>query len=66
VLRRAASGEKWLPWHAQAIPQRTTITGRVILAPRRFMSRFMGSSIRMYGTLLMVSLETSGKAEISY
>lgn len=25
--------------------------GRVTFAPRRFMSKFMGSSIRMYGTL---------------
>jgi len=27
------------------------MTGRVIPAPRRFISKFMGSPIRMYGTL---------------
>jgi hypothetical protein len=43
---------KWVPWHVQTIPQRITIIGRVTLAPMRFMSRFMGSSTRRYGTLL--------------
>ncbi len=48
---------KWLPWHAQTIPQRITMMGRVTLAPTRFMSRFMGSSTRIYGTLFDVSPE---------
>jgi len=39
------------PWHVQTIPQRTTIIGRVTLAPTRFISKFIGSSTRMYGTL---------------
>ena len=42
---------KMAPWHAQTIPQRTTMIGRVKLAPMRFISRFMGSSTRMYGIL---------------
>jgi hypothetical protein len=49
--KKGGTSGKWLPWHAQTNPQRTVITGRVTLAPRRFMSKFMGSSIRMYGTL---------------
>jgi hypothetical protein len=33
--------------------------GRVTLAPTRFMSRFMGSSTRIYGTLFDISPEIS-------
>jgi len=48
---KGSNSGKWLPWHVQTTPHSTTITGMVTLAPRRFMSKFMGSSIRIYGTL---------------
>lgn len=35
--------------------QGTAIDGRVTLALRRFMSKFIGNSVRMCGTLLMIS-----------
>ena len=46
---------KPVPWQAETTPQRMTIAGRVTFAPRRFMHKFMGNSIRMYGTLMMIS-----------
>jgi hypothetical protein len=35
----------------QIIPQRITIIGSITSAPTRFKSRFIGSSVRMYGIL---------------
>jgi hypothetical protein len=60
---------QWLPWHAVIIPQRITIIERVTLAPRRFMSRVMGSTARMYETLFdhqAKNIRDSEKSLLSY
>jgi len=49
--KKGSTSRKWLPWHVQTNPKRAAITGRVTLAPMRFMSKFVGSTMRMCGTL---------------
>jgi hypothetical protein len=68
-LKDGGTSGKWQPWHAQTIPQRTTMIGIVTLAPTLFISRFMGSSTRMYGILFddqPVNTIEEGRNEISY